>query len=176
MSNTKIISKLRKIYELALNGVGGEKANAERLLTKLLKKHDMTIEHLSREFEPTYEYYFPFKDEFERSLLTQVICKVLDTHEYTYRRYNKRKSIHIEVTPSQFFEIDMLYGLYKKAWAKELQATIAAFISVNEIYPESENPNPTEDSEPMSDEELERLWAKMSGMKPVPIYQGIEHK
>ncbi|MCW6598705.1 hypothetical protein [Yersinia ruckeri] len=173
MSNTKVISKLRKIYELALNGVGGEKENAERLLTKLLRKHEMTIDHLAEEFEPVYEYYFPFKDEFERILLGQVICKVCDSHTYSYRSYNKRKSIFIEVTPSQFFEIDMLYGLYKTAWAKELQATISAFISVNEIFPESENPNPREDSEPMSDEDLERLWAKMSGMRPIPIHKMI---
>ncbi|TPG60089.1 hypothetical protein [Ewingella americana] len=175
MANERTLVKLKKIYELALKGVGGEKDNAESLLQKLLAKHEMTLEDLVDSEEKVYQYCFPVKTIFERTLLTQILLKVLNAHTVYYTRYGKSKQKWYELTPTQFFEVDMLYGLYKQAWNKELEATISAFLSVNDIFPASENPNPSKRTKPISDEEMEAIWAKMSGMKPVKVHKQLSY-
>lgn len=174
MANERTLNKLRRIYELAIKGVGGEKSNAQAMLEKLLLKHGMSLDELTNSEEQVYEYYFPYRTDFERILILQIVAKVQDNHKISAWRYGRKKHVHVELTPSEFFEVDMLYGLYKRAWEAELEVTITAFLSVNNIFPESENPDPNKKSDPMSDEEIEALLAKMKGMRPVPVHKQLE--
>ncbi len=55
--------RLKKLYALAMRGVGGEKETAQAILDKLLKKYAMTIDDLDEEVIQEYELEYHGKEQ-----------------------------------------------------------------------------------------------------------------
>lgn len=93
MMNQKKIDLLKKLKNLAEQGVGGEKETAQKKLKQLMQKYNVEEEELSDDTEEKYE--FTFHGEFERRLLLQVGYKILGKkikkkmYEYKKRRWKE---------------------------------------------------------------------------------------
>ncbi len=68
--------RLKKLYALAMRGVGGEKETAQAILDKLLKKYAMTIDDLDEEVIQEYELEYHGKEQ--DRILMQTVYKVTD--------------------------------------------------------------------------------------------------
>jgi hypothetical protein len=122
----KTEQRLRKILSLAEKGVGGEKDNAKRLLTKLLKKHDISLSEIMD--EATETHWFRYKGEMERNLLNQIIVSAASIDCDRWRSPKRRESLGADVTKHQAIEIELKFCAYKKAWAEEVDDLFQAFI------------------------------------------------
>ena len=68
--------RLKKLYALALRGVGGEKVQAQAILDKLLKKYAMTLDDLDDEVIQEYDLEYHGKEQ--DRILMQTAYKVTD--------------------------------------------------------------------------------------------------
>lgn len=163
-------SKLRKLLALATNGVGGERDNAQAKLDQLLKENGLTIANLLDEH--TDLVWFKWKRvPFGRELLNQVAGSVVGRERTFWRTRDKRQVLGVEVTPEERLEIELRYEIYVESLKKELKTAYSAFVHVNEIFPpESDDDGP---SEPLSEEDLERLLHFMGGMEKTPVHKQI---
>lgn len=85
-----------KVAALAQQGVVGEKTNAEALLNRLLKANNMTLEDLESAKNSKRERMFFIGKPYFKSLLAQIICKVLNVSNYSIKDYKLlKKSVWI---------------------------------------------------------------------------------
>ena len=160
MNDLKIENKLRKLLALAEGGVGGEKTNAQGILDKLLKKHNLTISDISDEAIDTY--WFKYKGKLERRLLNQVIGSV-NKNADRWRSSEKREQIGADVTKHQMLKIGLKFNCYKKALNNEIDLLFSAFIHTNKIFPPSCESN-DDDDEIESTPEERMKWRKVANM------------
>lgn len=66
--------RLKKLYALAIRGVGGEKEQAQKLLEKLMQKYGVSLAELDE--EQIKDFDIEVHGEFERKLLRQVVYKI----------------------------------------------------------------------------------------------------
>lgn len=164
--------KLKKILQLAEKGIGGEKANAQKLLDRLLKKSGLTIEDL-KDQEKKSLHYFRYKSWYEERLINQILMTVADDRKlplYVNRRM--RKVIGAYLTNAQKIEVDLLFDSYKKALEGEMRLLYRAFLHVNKIFPLSDE---LEDRE-LTDEEawqLKKMVAMMRTMDKVQVRKAL---
>lgn len=140
-----------KVAALAQNGVGGEKTNAEALLTRLLKANNMTLADLESAKNPKRErMFFVGEPNFEQ-LLVQIVCKVLDVNEFTSFYYKAIKKVGVQLTDGEFIRVSMLFDIYSAAFKRERQKLLkqqrlernilfSAFVHKHELC--SNKPNP----------------------------------
>ncbi|HDF4164020.1 TPA: hypothetical protein ACMU2U_001430 [Clostridioides difficile] len=124
-----LLEKIRKVKILADNGVGGEQESAQRILKRLMEKHSISIEDL--EVKKVEKYYFRYKDNIEKKILTQVIGIVTNL-DYAYK-VHRRKEFKVECTIAKKITIDMYFDFYKKAFNKELKSFLYAFFYKNNM-------------------------------------------
>ena len=145
----KLKDKLLKLLALSERGIGGEAANAEAMLHKLLKDHDMDMSDITDPSDELTYIFVNYKTRYEKKLFTQICYKVFNSNDFdTYKKTNQSGKIGTEATPAQCAEIATLYSIYRKAFKKECDVFYNAFLQKNRIFPEnSANPNyiPTED-------------------------------
>lgn len=157
--------RLKKLYALALRGVGGEKEQAQVLLEKLLKKYAMSLDDLDE--EEVIEYHLTYHGKEQRKLLIQTVYKVLgDTDSLFGLRYTAsgrkcRTTLGVRCTAAQKIEIEFLFDFYTRVWEKERAALLEAFIQKHDIFGNlKEGEKPRE----LTAEELEKLHALMRGL------------
>ena len=115
MMNQKKIDFLKKLKNLAEQGVGGEKETAQKKLKQLMQKYNVEEEELSDDTEEKYE--FTFHGEFERRLLLQVGYKILGKKikkkMYEYKKgAGKRTTRIIECTKAEALQIRIEHEFY----------------------------------------------------------------
>lgn len=168
MSDSKEL--LQKLKRLAEQGVGGERANADAMLRRALKKHGLSAADLEQ--EDVREYEFRYKNKFERKLLGQTIYKVINEDKVRYRTYqNRRNHMLVKVTVRQAVEIEFLYDLYRSAFWKNVDDLLRAFVIRNEIWNESSG-----DKKQPTAEEIEefRKAAKLADqLDPVQVHRRL---
>lgn len=133
-----IKNRLRKLRELALRGVGGERENAEQLLDQLIKKYGVSLADLDESNVKRFELEY-HGDEDEK-LLLQIIYMVLNDVDCVYgmiyegsgRKCRTRKSVHC--TEAQKLEIEFLHEFYQRLWAKEKAYFLEAFIQKHSLF------------------------------------------
>lgn len=129
----KVQAKLRKLQALAERGVGGEKETAQRMLTKLMERHGITMDAIDEERRETR--WFSVRGRLERRLLVQIASKVIDGYDRTY--YRKRgapKSIGIDASAAEAIELGLYYDVLRKALADHTEAAFQAFIIANSVF------------------------------------------
>lgn len=157
--------RIKKLYALAMRGVGGEKKQAQALLEKLLKKYDLTLEELDEEKINRYELEYHGKEQEE--LLVQTIYKVTGSYDEIYSlRFNKsgracKTRLAAYCTEAQKAEIDFLFDFYCRLWEKERARLLSAFIQKHEIFGALKE---GEKCEEISHEERMKLYALMRGL------------
>lgn len=167
MSNkTELLKKLRVLSE---QGVGGEKANAEAKLKKLMRKYNITEEELSEDI--TSEVEFKYHGEEQKKLLCQIIYKVTNTatgniYTYSYTQSGRRcrTIIGADVTKAQKIEIEFLFDFYVTQWEKERKMFLEAFIQKHDIFGELK---PGEKGQEMSLEKRLKMSSLINGMEDV---------
>ena len=129
------IELLEKIKKLAEQGYGGEAENAAALLSRLMKKYNITENELNSD-KPT-DCRFRYSGKWERRLLSQIIYAT--TGRPTYRVYNPHTTRPINVlvaccTKAQEIEIKASYDFYNYYLKKDMEIFYEAFIASNDIY------------------------------------------
>ena len=171
MTNQK--ERLKKLYTLAMQGVGGEKEQAQIILEKLLKKYAISLDELDEEI--INKYQLEYHGEEQKSLLMQTIYKITNDKNAFYslkwtRSGRKcRTLLGVECTAAQKTEIEFLFNFYVRVWEKEREALLQAFIQKHEIFGKLKN---GEKGKELSYEELEKMRALMKGLSDeTPLLQ-----
>ena len=160
-----INERLKKLKELALRGVGGEKDQAQAILEKLIKKYNVNIDDLDE--SKTQMFIFEYHGEIEKRLLVQIAYKILNNDNCVYnRRYIEsgrkcKTKVSIECTEAQKIEIEFLFDFYKKLWEKEINLFFRAFIQNHRLFGELKD---GEKGAELAKEELFRMSQMMLGL------------
>jgi len=121
MSDPK--ERIKKLYALALRGVGGEKEQAKALLDKMLQKYALSLDDLDE--EKVNRYILEYHGKEQEKLLIQTIYKVTGSHEEIYDLRDKRSGracrtkLAAYCTEAQKAEIVFLFDFYCRLWEKE---------------------------------------------------------
>lgn len=167
--------RLKKLYALAMRGVGGEKETAQAILDKLLKKYAMTLDDLDEEVIQEYELEYHGKEQ--DRILIQTIYKVTDEKntfnhlQYTHSGRACRTRLCVRCTAAQKAEIEFLFSFYVRLWEKEKEALLQAFFQKHRIFG---NLKEGESGKELSNEELEKMYALMHGLSDEQPLKQIE--
>lgn len=137
MDNKKEL--LKKIYNLSLKGVGGEREQAQAILDKLLKKYELSLDDIDDE-DTAYDYELKYHGEEQLRILHQTIYKVLNSTDEIYSIYYTssgrlcRNRMVVHCTAIQKVEIEFLFDFYKRIWEKDKEMLMKAFIQKHEIF------------------------------------------
>lgn len=168
------MSKLKKLKELAENGVGGEKDNAMKLYETMKNKYGVEDIEDSKEIECEW---FRYKNDIEKRLLEQ-ICFMVTGDEDMYERTNKKyKLIGHYCTKFEKDEIEFYFEYYKAHFRKELDTFFGAFCALNKLYPDKSARcyKEHEDKEHCNRSLLDKMSWMAAGMQKCPRpYKQIE--
>lgn len=157
--------RLKKLYALALRGVGGEKEQAQALLERLLKKYALSLDDLDEEI--INEYRLEYHGKEQEKLLKQTVYKVTDdahsfyTLQYTASGRKCRTTLGVKCTAAQKLEIEFLFDFYTRVWEKEQEALLQAFIQKHSIFGHLKD---GQKGKELSYEELEKMYALMRSL------------
>lgn len=148
----KTIELLLKIKKLSIHGVGGEKANAKTLLSKLLKKYNISEEDL--EVDPFVEVLISKpKKGIQEQLFWQLFNRLYpkNTEKKPAFKIGRKYQLFIPLT----FKIEFLeaYRFYWRIFEKDLDIFYYAFLSKNDLLLPAD-PNKTEDISINPEEEI----------------------
>lgn len=142
---SKELELAKKLKALADKGIGGEKINAEEMLQKLLKKHNISIEDL--ENDNIEEFFFVIPEKLHFKILWQ-ITKNLNMAIKCYgeftkkliKDYNLAGNYSIHCTNSEYIEIEAKYSFYLELFKSESEIFFSAFIQANDLGIKSDEP------------------------------------
>jgi len=121
----------KKLKALAERGIGGEKINAEIALKRLLKKHNISLEDI--EEETKYRRYIKVPKSKEK-LFHQICANVLGRDFSVYGNPRKPGFSIIDLSNSDFLEIEAKYKFYLKCYQEELDVFYLAFVQKNNLF------------------------------------------
>lgn len=167
----KIIELLKKLKALAEGGVGGEKNNAEKMLTSMMKKHGITMDMLQDNIRRRKIFKIT---KIQRKVFMQVASSVLGKRTSFWHNPKSKavnKEYEIEVTEIEFLEIKAKFDFYWKAYEEELSIFTSAFIHKNKLFPKPSDEDEDEEEErELSREEKQRI------LKISQMMQGMESR
>lgn len=150
-----IKDKLAKIKTMAERGTPGERQAARRLLSELLKKHNLTIDDLTT--DETSLVWLRYKYPYERRLITQILCRLLNVDEISIYKQKGKKAVGVQLTPRIHAEFKEFWATYRKPLTDEVQAYInsvfSAFCQKHALF----SNQPSSGERRMTDAERERL-------------------
>lgn len=134
---SKYIELCKKLKALAEKGVGGEKANAKKMLSTLMEIHNITIDKI--EEEEIKSYYFTItKSNFP--LWHQIVkcvnykIKVYGSFPQKVIKFHKLPGNYmIESTTYEYVEIKTKYDFYQQLLKDEYDLFFSAFLHVNNL-------------------------------------------
>lgn len=134
---SKHIELAKKLKALADKGIGGEKINAEKMLTDLLKKHNLTIEEI--EGEKQEDYFFTISEN-DWKLWYQIVKKVnYEIKVYgpfpdnVQKQHGLNGNYMISCSASNYIEIEAKNDFYQRLFNEELDFFSSAFIQANDL-------------------------------------------
>lgn len=131
----KLKMKLTKIKALAERGSENEAIVAQNLLKKLTEIYGVDLNFATEEI---YTFDFPYKNEYEKELLTWLFYKVIGVQSYNIYRDARIKKLCLKTTQLEYDEIMFLFNFYKYKLDEELKKfTIAFCISQNFVPDET---------------------------------------
>lgn len=125
--------RILKVFRLADQGIGGEKVNAEAMLEKLLKKHNMTHADLESGAAERSMVWFLYTDDLERELIMGVIDCTCGKDTPCYKR-GKEHTIGAQLTASEKVGVDVLLDVYVAKWRGALLEVTVAFIGKHRLF------------------------------------------
>lgn len=170
----KTLARMQKLLELAKRGMGGEAANAERFLAKMLAKHGMQLSDITGNEQQRAKVKLKWRTTEDRSLLLQIIAKVTDDSEFTTWVLRGKKVLIVELTPGEHAEVLMHEAALAPALVAHMRRAMQAFIQVNRLYKattereEDETPR-----KPMDKAELEAIMQMMAATEPTAVLKAL---
>jgi hypothetical protein len=164
----KLLEKLLKVKALADGGATPEERDtAQQMLEAMLKRNKFTLEDLLGNQEQKKWYLFRWIDEFEETILTQVLFVALDWPDsFPIRRWDHdkragvRKGFSVELTAVQYAEVSVAYEHYKAEWKRQVANFMSAFLQVNDLvrpFHKQTDDEVKEEPLPMTPEKRENL-------------------
>lgn len=149
MTKEDALDRIRKVYELANKGEGGEKEAAKRRLDELMKKYDILLEDLDVDIETTHFYHLHGNRNHE--LFAQVAATRGCTHfvfigpEDNSKASKELKSMTGRIRPRgtnvafvcsaiKFIEITTAYEIYQRSFDEHYEAFFYAFLGENDLF------------------------------------------
>lgn len=170
-----INSRLKKVYELALHGVGGEKETAKEILDNLLKKYALSFDDLSDEVIKNYT--FEYHGQTQKTLLRQIIYKVTNSKKschdlcWTHSGRTCRTQLGADCTEAQKAEIEFLFDFYNRLYEKEVKFFLTAFIQKHKLFGDLQD---EEKGTTLSHEEYLKISLLMEGLSDSSPLKQIE--
>ena len=166
--NAKLESKLKKLLALAERGMGGEKDNANRMLSKILTKNGLSVSDLLGEERCTC--WLRYKGKLEKRLLLQIVVSVTNDPEINvWENKKKRECIGPDLTSAEKVEVELLFRVYRKTLNEEIDVMFAAFVNKHGIFPK-EKPDSSEKPVTRDDSEKNiRISLVMKGLQDVSV-------
>lgn len=179
-----IKERLIALYNLSQQGIGGERENAEEILQRSLKLHNLSMEDLLNNEDERVLYWYSVKDKSEQQLVKHIIGKILNSNTVSY--FLSGKQIGFELTQAELISASMLCDLYLKAFRmekqkiikqhkKELEHIIASFVLKHNIFPKKENPESDKASK-KKEYDPELIIKQMANMEDVQVYPQLMSK
>ena len=106
----KLKMKLTKIKALAEEGTNNESIVAQNLLIKLTETYGIDLDSATEEI---HTFDFPYKNEYEKELLTWLFYKVIGVQSYNIYRDTRIKKLCLKTTQLEYDEIMFLFNFYK---------------------------------------------------------------
>lgn len=171
--DNKLKDKLQKLLALADRGVGGEKTNAQTMLSALLDKHNLTLYDIGSE-EKT-ERLFRYENGAEQLIIAQIIRKA--TNQNTVYLLREEKEIVQDLTDYENVMVLELIDFHIHQFNKERKALLArhkkerevfesAYVQKHRLFRERQE---SEESTPsgLSKEELMAIFNAMNNLEDV---------
>lgn len=158
------LNRIKKIYRLSEEGVGGEQVVAKQLLEKLMSKYDLTIEDIKG--EEIFEFKYSIKKDKElKTLFEQVLWCMLTYDSAVKTRLNDYRGYNFTFFCTQAENVDLIeaYIHYKKEFLNEKKMLLDAFIIRHRLW--SKDKQPTSEKKKLTPKELEEVerLIKMAG-------------
>lgn len=158
MNIEEIKRRLMKMKALANAGVGGERANAEKLLVELAEKYGINLDEFE-DGEEIVEYKFNFSSTWQRKLLGQLVVlkrqekkkrgealreKELEIYSWVFNRGRENERT-IYATKSDWLELMAKFEVLKTAYKRQQKSFYLAFLMANDLLtdPDDDAPEPT---------------------------------
>lgn len=159
----KYIELAKKLNELANRGVDGEKINAANKLKQIMAKYNISLEDINEQ-QVRKDFVRYFKSQYEKTILIQIAASVIDDVQLAkFKKKTKKIHVIVKATPSELLLIESMFAHYAKAFEKEIEATLDAFIQVNRLFPKK--PTANSDKPKMSPKEMDELVTRMAVIK-----------
>jgi hypothetical protein len=157
----KILNLAKKLQALAERGHGGERENAEVMLTKLANKYSIDLKDLQS--VKKMHRIFKFDDHFfHKKFVQQVIASVIGEIDFYYAGL-----IHnnwaVEISDVEYIEISEKLEFYWPAFLNDLEIFYTAFIQKNELFLKAD-PEKKYDLNPTDDDKLRKAFKLMNSM------------
>lgn len=170
--DSKTLSRIEKLKALAERGVGGEKVNAQRMLTNLLKKHGMSLDDLAS--EETVMHWIKWRGGIiYRRLLSQIMTEVCGRDRGIYTSPGYRSCLGAKVSPSELAEITIKYDAYSIGLKEQIDATFIAFINRHDIFP-AEDYETEQEAPQRSLKEMMAMSMMMDAMPDIQVNPRLE--
>ena len=180
----------RKVYELSISGIDGERESAKERLEVLMKTYGITLEEIIGEEKQKQVLHFKkgSRDGY-KLLLFQLIGYVINNDKIL--PHIRSKSLHlkgygdvvIDLTDEQYAKIVRLYKHFEPLLTKEYRehkkrekVIINAFINTNDLFPEKNTSNPRVALTQEEKEEMLRVMELSKSMKANPYVQTLHGK
>lgn len=163
---------LKKLKALMEKGIGGEAANAKRILESLLKKEGKTLEdYLNNPNIEKKRYWFSYSNTYQKILLQQILFYVLDCNSIMQTtNKNKQNQIGYEITATENIEILTIYETLKTKLMEEIDITVEAFVYRHQLF---SNNVPVVDK-PLSERD-KRTIERIKTIKKTSIHKQITY-
>lgn len=163
MSNNKpaIYKTIKAAYTLSQDqgATQGERDAAKAMFEKLCAKHGC----LPSDFSETNLYTFTIANAFERTILTQCICKVLKAREFNWVKTSRKAEVRL--APNQYLEVDRLYQHYRNVWKQEVENLMVAFLNKHNLFSGVKSDSPST----ITLEKLRQMIQMMGGLDDAPL-------
>lgn len=162
MNIEEIKKRLTKMKALANAGVGGERANAEKLIVELAEKYGINLDEFE-DGEEIVEYKFNFSATWQRKLVGQLAAlmrqekkkrgealreKELNIYSWVYKRGRENERT-VYATKSDWLELMAKFEVLKAAYKWQQKSFYLAFLMANDLLtdPDDDAPKPTREQE-----------------------------
>jgi hypothetical protein len=168
--------RLQKIAQLAERGVGGEKAAAQAMLDRQLRKHGITLADLDVFIKREWTEISTSSD-YDLQLLEQVIHKVTQQNDFDrYRNPEMPFTCWYELTQAEHEEVKYLFQIMRVHLHAQFEKTLAAFIQANSLFASDIHEGGQVDRELTPEEHARHceISSIVKTLSPVEIFRGLK--
>lgn len=161
--DVKLKDKLLKLYELSKRGVDGEKTNAELMLSRMLDKHNLSLDDIDQDI-PKKRYY-KYTTKMSKDIISQIAFKVLGSKEvYLVSGY---REVSVTVTDFEHIQILEMIDFHLSNFEEErklfLKDFTSAYIQKHRLFRDlDKDEDEAKRDKPLTLEEKQAIWRMMN--------------